>query len=437
MIYDASFGRQPLSKVLDEFRDIADRSAWDRRLKSVDSQLSRLTAAGWLWHLYRPMDFAFWKSVREAEGDAAPSAWDAALEVHKLRFYNFLYAAVATYRKLGPAGRNSLEGALRDAAGRGSDGLGPVAHEILTARDLMGVGFDVQFVDLELGGLGSRRTYDFLLRRDGREVAEVECKHTAGDGGRQIHAEAAHALADRLAEWLNNNDGVRVASALRSKLVVPNKLSSDNDDQAALCEFVGKALLAGRGSKDGPSGSQVKIGRDKSAWKRKMRRRSSRAIERGTQFDVTWAGRAEGCYGFEYFNESAGKRVALSVESQRADKPRNFQRRLIEKAVGGSKSQFTKTLPGLLFCHLRYATSRDMRSWEQRDFLDDSVWRDLPRWEHLHSVVFTAPGDLIVEQAGNGPFEQKVERVVGYQLANPNGLGSDDPLLADLGTPLT
>ena len=276
-------------------------------------------------------------------------------------------------------------------------------------------------------------SYDFLLRHDGRDVAEVECKHVSGDGGRPIHAKEAHALADRLAEWLDENNGARVASALRSKLVLPGRLGVDKDEQAALCEFVGKSLLAGKGAKDGPLGAQVKIGRDKRAWRVKKPRRSMMAGERGTRFDVIWAGRAEERYGFEYFNASAGKRVALSVESQQMDRTRDDLRKVIEKAVGGSKAQFTKTLPCLMFCHLRQATSRDLLSWEHRNFLDGSVWHDLPRWEHLHSVVFTAPGEVCVEPVGNGPFKQTVENAFGYQLPNPHGMGSDDPLLADLG----
>ncbi|MCY4515196.1 MAG: hypothetical protein OXC69_08715 [Candidatus Tectomicrobia bacterium] len=436
MVYDISFDMQPLSKVLNEFRDIAGRNVWDRRRESVEQQFSRLTAAGWLWHLSRPMDLAFWKSVRRAEGRDLPSTWDDELTIHLPRFFIFLYTAVATHRKLGTVGQTSLKGALRDAAGSNRDGLGPVAHELVTARDLMLRGFDVELVDLEQGGRGGRRTCDFLLRHDGRNVAEAECKHVSGDLGRPIHAKEAHALADRLADWLDGSNGARVASGLRSKLVLRGRLGADKDEQAALYEFVGKSLLAGQAVNGGPPGAHVKIGRDEKAWRTTKPRRSMMARKRGAVFDVTWAGRAEESYGFEYFNASAGKRVALSVESERMDKPRDSLRRVIERTVGGSKAQFSKALPGLLFCHLRHATSRDLLSWKRRNFLDGSVWQDLPRWEHLHSLVFTAPGEVKVEPVGNGPLRQTVETVFGYQLSNPHWMGGDASLLADLGTPL-
>ena len=266
MIYDPSFDAQPLSKVLYEFREIAGRKAWNRRLVAVENRFSRLTAAGWLWHLSRPMDLAYWKAVRYAQGKARPSAWDHELNVHTPRFVIFLYMAVAAHRKLGEAGRTSLEGTLRGAAKNTRDGFGPIAHEMVTARDLMREGFDVELVDLERGGRGSHRTVDFLLRYESRAVAEAECKFVSGDLGRQIHAKEAHALADLLAQWLDRNNGMNVTSGLRSSLVLPGRLSANKDEQAALCEFVGKCLLAGKGATDSRSLAHVTIGRDPRAW---------------------------------------------------------------------------------------------------------------------------------------------------------------------------
>jgi hypothetical protein len=176
MIFDQSLDLGKLPQLMREAFRIAPLGLWQRRAEVLLEQERAHT----FLKEYFDREFAIERNLDRVRRYHKATGRYPNLDAGNYELFSFLAILYLTYSQLSTSARERLKGSIRDGL-TDDKGVAPVASELRTASNLMGQGFDVDFMDLE--GLAR---YDFLASK-GELTVEVDCKAPSGDVGRQIH----------------------------------------------------------------------------------------------------------------------------------------------------------------------------------------------------------------------------------------------------------
>ena len=175
------------------------------------------------------MALGYQSEVLKAEGCLLPDLVDPLI----LASLRFAATAAAVSDRISEQGRVELKGRLRDSL-KANVGFAPLYLELTVAQQLMDVGFEVDFMDME-----GRAQYD-LRFRDGASIGEVECKAISADAGRKIHRKDFYRLMDVLAPALADRASDREHGVLL--VTLDDRLSPKAVDTQKLADEIGSLL---------------------------------------------------------------------------------------------------------------------------------------------------------------------------------------------------
>lgn len=400
------------------FLGICGIEPWEKCLADLKSQLEALpNLANYVSSRY-PIELAMDRALAEYKVRGSPD-----VQITSRRQYE-LYAFVATvfevHLRLGDAGKKRLSGMIRDGL-RSDKGLASLRHEMSTAIHLMSRGFDVEFVDLERGGV------DYIARNDKFEL-EIECKSISADIGRQVpqkHAVQLHSALQPLIEDVAN----KLPGGTVFKVCLGERLTANPSQHALVRSLLAQAAEKGESTVTS-NGYSV----------------SQHSFElTGTPFTAKGKQHFEVRAAQEYCSNKFGianqeiccvvrpghSAVIVALECVRTDKVvGGIARQLRDSA----KRQFSKTRPGLLYVQLYAISSEEFGrlardsggSLEPRTGLD-AIANELFRGDstrHILGIVFRAHEPVLTDKK-NGRFSTEIctqasgETYVCTNLAHP------------------
>jgi len=373
--------------------------AWKRRLAWLNVQVNSNSMMPFFIDERFGMELAF-KNARSHFQRTGRYPWPpdtADLQ----RLYSTAAMLIRIAPRLSERGQRSLQGMLLDAL-KAEYGLQPLAFEMKAAAHLMSRGFDVEFNDLENGD----PTFDFLATKDGMEI-EVECKHHSGDIGRQIHLKRVHQLGKHVLPIMS---GV-IDSSAGGKLVhvvLPGRLGGDAEQHMAVANAVSDKLQ-GTSSTAGDMISKVSIQEfqmeESPFWRFHPDHLTRDHIDEFLEQRFGLANKAS----MILCKPKSGAIVTV-VESEKPDTVLDGIYQQLRKA---SRRQFSGGRPAILWCHLADLTGDQLKSLAQDqeniNGVEAVAHKLITRRPHLHTVAFSAPGDVRTSQ---GIFESTLETSV-------------------------
>jgi len=399
-----------LNAAFNRFITIVGWDRWKRRIEWLDRyERSSSTMINYL-NARLPLEMAFREMARRRHFQRLP--WPAqTLEQHLL--YSFIMMTIRVHQRLSKAGRTRLQGMLEDAL-KNDVGLGPVAYEMKIATQLMGLGFDVFFHDIETGS-----GFDFLVSKD-NIIAEVECKLITGDVGRKIHLRRFHQLGANLQPILEKHTDKALGGIL-VRVFIPDRLHGTEHLQENLSCLVCDTLESQSGI-ELPDGSETSVSSfplegspfTKSMSKHVTVGQISAYIERNLSLTNKNV--------LVKFKPSVSC-ILVSVESK---KPDNVLRGIFKQLKTATRDQFSGNHPAIVCCEFSDLNEQELQELGAMPSgstglanMAGAVLRDRPK---VHSIAFTTRGSVIRTQTRRSVAVETSSRESGsaWVFENPD-----------------
>ncbi len=406
--------------LLTQFISITDWSPWKKRIDMLNQQYAKNPLLEDLivdYHWIEAEMAAHRQRVRATGRMRKPSSSTAA---HN--FQAFVACTARVYSLLSDKGKKTLRGMLIDGL-KSEYGLLSVHFEIEIAGALMSYGSDVTFSDIENGG-----GFDFLARREGLE-AEVECKLVTADIGRKVHRSHAIALYQRLRpvmeDWAEKASG-----GVFVRIVVPDRLHPNQQQQNAIVEQAKKAI-SGMHAVSKSENCRVEIEEidlSEIPFGPSTPRQEAEVVMRNMVEEKIGNPNSN----ILVFLKPGKSVIVFVVGSEKSDRVLD---RILRHLKGSGSSQFSGDRPGVLCVRLVDISVEDIHALAQHDrnegqptglaVVANVLFQDRP---HIHTVMFTTPGDVDRKRTVNGPIlrEESTGQSFSYTFTN-----SSHPLIGD------
>jgi hypothetical protein len=342
------------------------------------------------------------------------------------RLYAFAASIVRIFDELTSSGKTRLRGMLLDGL-KPDNNLLSLQHEMATAVHFVGLGFDVEFNDLQNGS-----GVDFIARRDGLEL-EVECKMFAGDLGRQIHRRKVLVLLHYLSDAISRV--YRFAqTGILIRVTIPERLTCQPTQLEGIASTISRGIVHGT-AVTRTLACEVEV-RDFSIRQSPFEVDDPTEISREAMKDFTRARLGRTNRDLMIIVSPKKRAVCILIESAKPDEVLKGIYRQLREAC---KAQFTRTRPGHLAVQFQDLTAEQMNGLAQDGASRDGNSTGLqvmttallhnPDRSHIHSVVYRSHGALLRPK---GQSNALIEQGIGSLIRNPSNPYYDEPRLRPL-----
>lgn len=388
---------------------------WKRRLEWLDKQVRANPTMPFLFNERYGLEIAFAKTRRYYK-KTGRYPWPPENDEQQ-RFFSMMAMIARCHHRLNPTGKKRLKGMILDAL-KSDHGLLPLAFEMKIAGQLMTLGFDVTFHDMEEGG-----GFDYLAEKGGVAL-EVECKYISGDIGQKIHLKRVHQLSTvllpKLIEFLEQKDGGHLV-----RISIPDRLDGDRKKHQEIVNLVSRAFSAPVPNAT-DNGYQISISEFALADSP-----FAQLKNQNIQADQLHGFLSEE-FGINnknvliHFAPNTGV-VLATVESR---KENTVLKGIHEQLKRAARDQLTEDRPGFLCCELGALDADQLYELgNEENGLQYMASDLLERRPHIHTVAFTTRGPVHIRELESDTRMHTSIRETGpaYVFVNPAHPLCDDP----------